>query len=494
MISPRVLAVIAGYLLLLGTVAIVLFFPNGWLPVILAGGATLLLSFDRKLGPLPAGLFVMLVLPVGRGSEVGLPRIVGDVPIRAHDIVPLVAVALTLPAIARRLRTPSMIPWSSFVPVAVFSGVGLLALAIGFAGDQTMRDIVRDARWWAFYGIGLVALLAGTRRPAIMRAVIWGLTIYAAVLLIALLMPMFNGGLKYGAYAYDPRLRLHYGQAVFLLVAVAMVVDRFVRRPSISLGATIALLAAGVGVTLTRTLLAGVLGVGVMAAVWVALQVARGGAQTEIRTLALRAALAVLAIGVGLGAGFGAYQAGIGIWTPAWAYSSDGASGPSGAPSDTRPVRPSIGRVFEDTENAGFGAQAGGRFTSYGLAFAQAAESPIFGHGIGQPARIPWAWGGFRAYTAGSQPGVDNAYLTVGLKAGALGIAAFAVMVLWPLRQLMASGPRRMRGWFVPAWLAILGLMLLQSFAVSGYAPFVLATLLVLPGLRSGRARSTVPR
>jgi O-antigen ligase len=146
--------------------------------------------------------------------------------------------------------------------------------------------------------------------------------------------------------------------------------------------------------------------------------------------------------------------------------------------------------VFDDTESSGFGAQAGGRFTSYGLAFADTAESPVVGHGIGQPARIPWAWGGFRAYTAGSQPGVDNAYLTVGLKAGAIGIATFAAMMLWPLRQLMARRLRRLRGWFVPAWLALLGLMLLQSFAVSGYAPFVLATLLVLPGLRPAGMRA----
>ena len=89
--------------------------------------------------------------------------------------------------------------------------------------------------------------------------------------------------------------------------------------------------------------------------------------------------------------------------------------------------------------------------------------------GIGQLAEIPWAWGGFRAYTAGAQPGVDNAYLTVGLKAGALGVAAFAAMMLWPLRQLMAPGLRRLRSWYAPAWLAVLGLTLIQSFAVSGY-------------------------
>lgn len=479
------MAVVAGYGLLLAALTIVLFYPNGWAPVILAGAATALLSLDRKLGPLPAALFVMLTMPVGRGSEVGLPRVLGDVPIRAHDLVPVIGVALALPALVRRIRRPKAIRWAAIVPVAVFAAVGLLALAIGLLGDQTMRDVVRDARWWAFYGVGLVMVLSGSRRPAIKRAIVWGLTIYATVLLIGLLMPMFNGGLKYGAYAYDPRLRLHYGQAVFLLVATAIVADRFVRRPNGPAAAALVILAAGIGVTLTRTLLAGVLGVAVLVAVWAAFEMTRGH-DRRIRAVALRAAPAVLAVGIGIGAGFGAYSFGITIWTPDWAY-SDEASTVSGQPSQERPARPSLERVFEDTENAGFEAQAGGRLTSYALAFGDVAESPMVGHGIGQQARIPWAWGGFRAHEAGSQPGVDNAYLTVGLKAGAIGIAAFAAMMLWPLRQLLAPHRRRMRAWFVPAWLAILGLTLLQSFAVSGYAPFVLAALIVLPGLGSGR-------
>lgn len=482
--SLRSLAVVAGYALLLWALTIVLFYPNGWAPIALAAGATALLSFDRKLGPLPAALFVMLTMPVGRGSEVGLPRILGDIPIRAHDVVPLVGVALALPTVGRRLRHIRSIEWTALVPVAVFAAVGLLALAVGVLGDQAMRNIVRDTRWWAFYGVGVIVLLAGTSRPAIMRALVWGLTVYSAVLLIGLLMPMFNGGLKYGAYAYDPRLRLHYGQAVFLLVATAIVADRFVRRPLLPGAAVLAILAAGIGVTLTRTLLAGLLGVVAMVAVWAAIEITRGRGRPRLRAVTVRSVPALLAVAVGIGAGFGAYSFGITIWTPDWAYTHE-ASGVSGQPSQERPALPSLDRVFDDTDNAGFEAQAGGRLTSYALAFGDAAESPLIGHGIGQQARIPWAWGGFRAREAGSQPGVDNAYLTVGLKAGALGIAAFGAMMLWPLRQLLQPHRRRMRAWYLPAWLALLGLTLLQSFAVSGYAPFVLAALVVLPGLGS---------
>ena len=489
----RAATVGVGYALLLATLANVLFFPNGWLPIWLAGGATVLLSFDRKLGPIGAALLVMLAMPVGRGSEVGLPRVLGDVPIRAHDLVPLLGMLLAVPGVIRHLRRrPQNLRWDGIVPVAAFAAVGVLALGIGILGDQAMRDIVRDARWWAFYGVGLVALLGGVPRSTIIRALIWGLTIYCAVILIGLLMPLFHGGLKYGAYAYDPRMRLHYGQAVFLLVAVAFVVDRVVRRPSGPFLALLALLTAGIAVTLTRTLLAGVVSVGLLTAAWAGFAIARRTAPDRwslVSAVARRAAPAALAVLIGIGGGFAVYEAGVRIWTPDWAYSADTGSARSGAPSDSRPVRPSLGRVFEDTANAGFSAQAGGRLASYAEAFADTAESPVVGHGMGQLARISWAWGGFRASTPGSQPGVDNAYLTVGLKAGALGVAAFAAMFLWPLRLALRRSLRRLQSWFVPAWLAILGLTLIQSFAVSGYAPFALSLLVVLPALGPRRRR-----
>ena len=78
----------------------------------------------------------------------------------------------------------------------------------------------------------------------------------------------------------------------------------------------------------------------------------------------------------------------------------------------------------------------------------------------------------------------------MGLKAGAVGIATFAAMLLWPLRQLMQPHLRRMRPWLVPAWLALLALTLIQSYAVSGYAPYMLTLLVVLPGLGSAAGRA----
>lgn len=491
-VGARQVGVLAGYGFLVWTLVIVLFLDNGWLPIWTAAAAAALLSLDRRLGPLPAAMLLMLAIPVGRGAEVGLPRLPGtDIPVRMHDAIALLGITGALPAVLRGLRHPGQIDWRVLVPVGLFVAVGIMALAIGVVGDQAMRDVVRDARWWAFYAIGLVALLAGTRRPAIMRALMWGLTLYSAVILIGLLMPAFHGGLKWYAYSYDPRMRLHYGQAIFLLVAAGFLAHRVTRVPSLPAAALLGLMAAAIGVTLTRTLLAGIAFVAVLAALAAAYAVirpTRAHLGRSVVPIARRAAPAVLATAIGLSAGFGAYWVGVRVWEPLGAVPETGSGSNRGQPTDTRPVLPTLNRVFEDTASTGASAQSAGRLTSYGLAFADTARSPVLGRGMGTLARVPWAWGGFRAYTEGSQPGVDNAYLTIGLKAGAIGIATFAAMMLWPLR--LAWRQRRFREWFIPAWLAIAGLTLIQSFAVSGYAPFALVLLLLLPAI--GRRRGAL--
>lgn len=490
-IGLRDAGVLLGYAFLVWTVVIVLFLPNGWLPIWTATASTILLSFDRRLGPLPAAMLVMLALPVGRGAEVGLPRLPGtDLPVRQHDLIALAGIVLALPATVQRLARPRSIAWQGLVPVGGFLVVGLVAVVIGVLGDQASRDIVRDVRWWAFYAVGLLAVLAGTPRSSVMRAVVWGLSIYCLILLTGLLMPVFHGGLKWYAYSYDPRMRLHYGQAIFLLVGLAYLAQRATRRPNWPLLALVALFAAGSAVTLTRTLLLATIIVATVTAVVAAHQMrgtSRSWSAGMMLAVARRAVPAVLAAGIGIGGGFGAYWTGVQIWQPVGAAPSPGGRGVvPDEPPEGRPVLPSLNRVFEDTASTGVEAQAGGRLASYASAFVDAAEAPVLGHGMGKLARVGWAWGGVRARTEGSQPGVDNAYLTVGLKAGAIGIAAFAAMMLWPVRLTWRN--RRLRSWFVPAWLALLGLTVIQSFAVSGYAPFALSILLVLPALGTRRA------
>jgi O-antigen ligase len=457
----------------------VLFLPNGWLQVVLAALAALLLSLDRRLGPLPAAMLVMLAIPVGRGAEVALPEVAGN-PVRPHDVVAAIGLIIGLAATIGRLHREGLaaVRRPTAVALLVFLAVGLGALVIGILSDNALRNVARDARWWILYAAGLLALLSGTSRPAIVRALVWGMTLYSALILLGMLMPDFEGGLKIGAYAYDPRMRLHYGQATFLIPAAAYAAYRATRRPIPWLFLA-ALFGAAAGLTLTRALMGGMVVVGAMAAVW-ATWAARGRLGGYLRY----AAVPALALLIGLGGGLGTYSVGIRIWAPAPGQ-EPGASqqGPNG---DQRPVINVMDRVTGGDRDD-LTAQAGGRFYSYADAFIESRDAPVLGHGLGEMVRIGWAYGGYKSSTVGEQPGVDNAYLTVAIKAGAVGAAAIGALLLWPIRLFLARRRRRFWTWLLPAWLVILGLTLIESFAVSGYAPFTLSMLLVLPALGARR-------
>ena len=98
---------------------------------------------------------------------------------------------------------------------------------------------------------------------------------------------------------------------------------------------------------------------------------------------------------------------------------------------------------------------------------------------------MDYAYSEARANTIGWSPGVDNAYLTVGLKTGVPGIIAFAALVLTTLIVALRRGGRTAR-WFVPAWIGLLILSMTQAFAGSLYGPYVVALLVAFPCLTWG--------
>ena len=452
---------------------------SGWLGLVLVGLTTLLLAFDRRLGPIPAAMLVMLAIPVGRGAEVGLATIT-DIPIRPHDVAALVGVGLVLPgAVAAAVRRPASLITPATVPFTVFLLVGLGALVVGVLDGNELRDIVRDTRWWSLYAVGLLALLTRTPPAALTRALIWGMTLYAVVIMIGMLLPGFPGGLKLGAYFYDERMRLHYGQAIFLLPLAAYAVTRAFRRP-IPWVAVLGLAAAAVSITLTRALIVTFIGVVLLALVWSVVRARRGdhdnGIGSAIRRLGPRIAMLTLAVVIGLAGGVGVYSAGIRIWNGM-------ESGAGIGPSSDRPAVDASSRLT-GREGTDLASQGVGRLPSYARAFVQTSHSPLLGNGMGQLTFVNWVRGEFAGHTRNAQPGVDNAYLTAGIKAGAAGIAAITLLLLWPLRRFLAVPRRRMWAWYMPAWLGILGLSLIESFAVSGYAPFTLSALIALPLLR----------
>jgi O-antigen ligase len=102
---------------------------------------------------------------------------------------------------------------------------------------------------------------------------------------------------------------------------------------------------------------------------------------------------------------------------------------------------------------------------------------------------VAFAYNEARARNVGQQPGVDNAYLTVGIKSGVVGMTLFGALLLVPLWASMRPALRRLRPWYLPTWLGIGVLTMTQGFAVSSYGPLALALLAAVPFL--GYTRST---
>jgi O-Antigen ligase len=467
--------VAAGVAALALAIALAIALPPTLLSFLLGIVAVVGLARVPSLGVLPAGLLAVLAVPYGRAAENGLAEIAG-IPVRFHDGAVIAAVLLALPAIRR-------IPLDRWIGrlLAAWLVLGLVALGIGFLGDNALRDIFRDVRWWSLYAVGLVALAVGAPRPAILRGLLIGVTIFALVLFVAALLPAFPSGLKARAMTYDwGLLRLQFSNSAFVVPAIAWVVDRLLHRATRRDVAWLALLAGAVVLSLTRMSIFAMLGV-MGLTVLVALVVPSPGARLG-RTLR-GVALVAVALVAGAVVAFGTLAVGD---PPPPAEPGEPVTG----------VNDPVDRIFFQDPNSDVDAIGRGRLVTYRAAVAEIDDAPILGGGLGQLVPIDFTFGGSEPATPGKQPGVDNAYLTAALKAGIIGAALLAAIAAWPL----LANVRRLRGriarWYLPAWLGVVGLTMTQSFATTGYGPFgfaLLAVLLALPpsaALAARRARA----
>lgn len=438
--------------------------PPGWLQIGLAAVAFALLARDRRFGVLGAATLLLLAMPYDRAASNGLVRI-GSVPIRPHDLIAAAALAVSLPGLLRpRWSTSGLV-------IGGFLAVGALALVLGLAFGNAPRDILRDARWWFLYGVGLLALGLPAVRPRVLRGIVIGATIFAAVAVLVVLMPAFEDGLKYRSLIYDkPVLRMQFGNSVFLMPAALYVARRWFRRPSGPTTAWLLLIFAGIALSVTRVLMLLALGSLVIALAWWV-----GRSRGRLRRAAAIAGAAVAGLVLGLA---------INLLHPV-----------AGALVGIEPPVEGGGLFDRLTFQGSTGAEAigSGRFETYVDALNRIRTSPVVGLGMGSLIDIDYVFGGVEMATPGKSPNVDNAYLTVGLKAGAVGIAALVAMLLWPLSAWRRRGWDRIVPWLLPAWLGVLGLTMTQSFATNGYSPFVLGLVVVLLG-GSGYAASSRAR
>jgi hypothetical protein len=456
--------VAVGWAALVAALFLVLVSLPGWPGIIVAAAATIGLAGDSRFGWLGAGLLVLVALPYGGAADVTNPISVGAIPIRPPDVIVLLALAGSL----QRLSVPPRRPAGYLVALVAFLAVGIVGVGIGVLVGNDVRDILRDGRWWASYVAGVLAILGAARRPQIERALVVGATLYALLLVAAVVLPAIPGGLK----ALDIRyfagtLRMQMSNSAFLVPATALVAWATLRSPSPWRMAWLGLLFAAQVMSLTRTSILVTVGVVALAAiVW-----AWSGYVGRPRTAIKRGAIVAATMGLAFVAAVGLVFVGL------------------PGPASSQPLPPAtnpLARITFTDSKTGVDAIAGsavsgGRFATYVNALKIIEGSPIVGAGMGRLVDVGFAYSEPRAHSLYKQPGVDDAYLTVAVKAGAIGLVPFLAILLLPM--LRAVRQRQIRGWFVPAWLGLLVLTLTQSFAVSSYGPFVVSLLGSLPFL-----------
>ena len=309
-----------------------------------------------------------------------------------------------------------------------------------------------------------------------MREVVIGTALFAVLISVAALLPVVPGGLKEQELLYDRgTLRMQFGNSAFLLPAIAWAGASFLRSGRWLHAALLFLFVEAVVLSLTRTSIAAsavVLGLVCLGAWW-----RQFGRPAWLRRIAVDGARIA---GVALAA-----------FVVAIAVDIAGTPPPSDVPTSggSRGERP-LDRILFQEERSDLGSLEQGRFPSYRAAAGVIAGSPVVGAGMGSLTDVDYAYSDARANTIGRSPGVDNAYLTVGLKTGVPGVLVFALLFVVPVVLAFRRGGR-LAHWFIPAWVGLFVLSMTQAYAVSLYGPFAIALVLVLPALVRG---SSVPR
>ncbi len=452
--------------------------------LLLAGIAVVLLAREDGLGPLGAAAVVVLTLPYDRAANGYLPRI-GTIPVRPQDVAVVIGLALSLPSIRWRRPRAGIEAWL----LVVFIAVGVGAVVAGFAGGNDARDILRDARWWFLYGSGLVVLvLPPPARAQVVRGVLLGAMAFAVVVIVTAITPNVAGGLRARAMEFDfGLLRLQYGNSAFLLLPLAWAASAWIRGRSVAM-APLFIVSVAVMLSLTRTLMlvsSAVIVLVLLASLLDRYARERAG-RGRLPLARMGAAVIVMPIALGLAL---AITSSARIET-APAQGTPGASQPpnGNAPTGEDP----FGRVTFENDESGLGSIAGGRLKTYERALELIVADPIGGSGMGATVVAEYAFGGEQFSTPDRLPNVDNAYLTAGMKGGLPAMVILGLLLTWPaLRGLRYLRGRNLRIWWLPAWLGILVLTMTQSFATTGYGPFLLGMLVIVFGSRPSLGRAT---
>jgi hypothetical protein len=472
--------VAAGAGSLLAAELAVIGLPPSVVVVVLAGLATGLLALDRRLGALGAAMLVVIALPFGRAADADVFRI-ASVPVRAQDSAIGVGLLLAAPALwqqalswlrrrePRGLSSEALVRSLPALAVWLFLALGLLAAGIGRAYKYDLTDILRDVRWWALYGVILVAIWRPTRRDALMRGFLYGMVVVA-------LLPPFDGALKAREVTYDwGHLRLQFSNDAFVVAALGYSAYQTIRRGSTGHILLTGLFAAAIMLSVTRTSM--LVGAGVVGLAMI-LCAARYLRRSSWRTLLPRAT------GLAAAACVGALVALLLLIVQA---------PPASTATRTSGGSAVVNRILFTNPSDDLSAVDAGRFEAYRKALTLVGHAPVVGHGLGSLVYLGKNFGNTTAAKPGYAPGVDDAYLTVALKAGVVGLASYGLLVLMPMLVLAVRRRPAEWLWYVPVWLGLMALTVTQSYASSGYGPFPLALLLAVPLLGQERESLRLP-
>ena len=472
-------------------VVVALIAPPTLLSFALGIVAVIGISRERRLGIAGAALVALITIPYGRAADIDLASVFG-VPLRFADGVVLAALILSIP----RVRATPLSTWTIRL-FGLFLVIGVVALAVGIMADHALRDILRDARWWFLYGYALVAVAMGADRRQIIRGIVLGACGFSVVLLLVATVPLADGSLRDRALTYDwNRLRLQFSNSVFLIPAAAYFAAAWLQRGRAHALAGLTLVLSAVVLSVTRMSVLAVAGAVALTAILAAAVLWRQG---RVASLAVRLSLMLGSVSLGVALAIATIQVG----SPEPVVPAAGPVDPGEDPGSDSATDEAIGRLLFQDPSSDIAAINGGRFRTYADAVALIRRAPMVGDGLGTLTPVEFTFGGASPSTPGFQPGVDNAYLTVALKAGIVGMVVFALLMLLPLwiplnalwgNSRVLRRDRAMVTWFVAGWLGILALTMTQSFATTGYGPLGLGLLIVVGTTIGARRTSRVSR
>lgn len=424
---------------------------------------------------------VLLTLPYDRAANGYLPRI-ASIPIRPQDLAILMGFGLSIPAI--RFRRPQA--GNSGWLIVAFLAIGLAATLGGLVGGNDVRDILRDARWWFLYGSGLVLFfLPVSTRAQVIRGVLFGALGFAVVAIAASILPAVPGGLRAHAEEFDfGLLRMQYGNSAFLLLPIARGVFEWLRGRNVAI-APVVIASLAVMLSLTRTLMVVLVVVVLLTGLAILVEGARGRPTHRSLPWARMSVVVatmplVLVLALAINTGMASPTAAVGPEESVPSTASPGSSAPT-TPSPSPIAEDPFGRITFGNDSSGWGSITGGRLKTYRRALDVIVANPLGGSGMGATVVADYAFGGEPFATPGRLPNVDDAYLTVGMKGGLPAMVILGLLLALPaLWGLCFVRGRVTRIWWLPSWLGILALTVTQSFATTGYSPFLLGLLVVV--------------